>query len=76
MTTLYPVPKAVDAVNQLAKSPRGQRVLSALYYLHEEAMNLDSTNSVAMLDLVEVMASHQINGTMLDLLSTFRIPNR
>lgn len=59
-------------IEHLARSDRGRRVLALLQQLHVENTGLDAANTRAVDDIVMVMTSHQINGTLADLLAPYK----
>ena len=59
---------AERAVKHLALTTRGRRTLAILADLNGESSHLDKENTAALLDLVTAMASHQVNGTIYELL--------
>jgi allophanate hydrolase subunit 1 len=59
---------AERAVKHLALTTRGRSTLAILTDLNEESSHLDKENTAALLDLVTAMASHQVNGTIYELL--------
>lgn len=60
--------KATQAINHLALTQRGRQSLAILAELHAITSHFDSANSAALLELVEAMASHQVNGTIYETL--------
>ena len=60
--------KARTSIEHLKGTRRGRAVLALLHKLHEESIYLDDHNTKAMATVVEVLASHQLNGTVGDLL--------
>ena len=60
--------KARAAIEHLKLTARGRRVIKVMQALHEESIYLDAGNTEAMATVVKVLASHQLNGTVGDLL--------
>ena len=62
---------AIEAINHLARTERGRQALAILADLHDVGVHLDNANSEALRTVVEVMTSHQLNGTISDLLNPY-----
>lgn len=58
----------INSINLLARTERGRQALAILADLHDVGVHLDNANSEALRAVVEVMTSHQINGTLYELL--------
>lgn len=61
------------AVENLRRSPRGRRIGNILRILAKEMQKADTANTQAVSQLVGIMASHELNGTLWDHLSEFQL---
>lgn len=65
---------ASEAIAQLNRSERGRRVLRAVADASLDISGLDRENTEALVQLLEVFGTHQVNGSVLDLLRPHRSP--
>ena len=73
METHAAVQVITSSIEQLRMSPRGRRMGNLLRMLAREMQRADSANTRAVSDLVGVMTSHKLNGTLGDLLKVFQL---
>ena len=60
------------AIKHLSNTERGRRVLALLHDLHREVCHLDSGNTEALSTVTTAMCGHQLNGTLMDLLTPYK----